>query len=342
MSVARRLVVPLLPAQTPPFFRALPAYMGGKRKLAPFIFAQISDVIPRQEWADTFFLDPFCGGGAVALYAKAQGFRVIASDLAERAAVTARALIANSSVRLRLEDVLGLFEERSGRTIPMPADLMSPMQAAWFANALAVASSRAEPHRSLLQLVLIKALLRSMPMSSPKATDAKAAAAGDFDRISSRRLPTYLNARRLLLPSGLMRLAEEVNLGVFGGPGVACKGDALDVIRSTPADILYLDPPYPRTRAYGFEYGALDHFLGDVLPTRAPPSLDELLEAARDVRLVVLSYGGPSHDLVTLTATVARHREVRRALAVPYAHLQSIASEKKNASNKELLVIAGR
>ncbi len=81
----------------PSFFQALPAYFGGKRRLCPLIFALLGDVLRREAWREATFVDPFCGGGAVALYAKAQGFDVTASDLAERGAVMARALIANSS-----------------------------------------------------------------------------------------------------------------------------------------------------------------------------------------------------------------------------------------------------
>ena len=70
-------------------FRALPAYLGGKRRLCPIIFALLGEFLPRERWRASMFLDPFCGGGSVALFAKAQGFEVIASDAAERAAIVA-------------------------------------------------------------------------------------------------------------------------------------------------------------------------------------------------------------------------------------------------------------
>ncbi len=98
----------------PRFFRALPAYLGGKRRLCPLIFSLIADELPRAEWPGSTLLDPFSGGGSVALFAKAQGFSVVASDIAERAAVVTRAVVANSSVRLRREDVLDLFREPDG------------------------------------------------------------------------------------------------------------------------------------------------------------------------------------------------------------------------------------
>jgi len=329
-----------------PFFDALPAWIGGKRRLAPLIFALCVEELPRERWCDTVLLDPFSGGGAVSLYAKAQGFRVVASDVAERSAVIARALVANSHVRLQRDDILSLFDEPAagyprvaGRYVPT---VFSEAQAEWIDRALAVADRRGEPARSLLLLVVIKLVLRLFPMSLPTATDAHRAATGDFDGISPRRLGHYLKSRELLTPEGVWALAEEVNSGVFGGCGEARKGDAAEMIQSVPADIVYLDPPYPGTTGYDKAYAVLDALLGDERPPSREPGLDELLDAAAAAALVVLSYGGPTVTLDTLTAIVDRHRPVRRALAIPYTHLRSVATEEKNAKNREYLVLAGR
>src|SRR6266446_6584807 len=89
---------------------ALYPYLGGKRKLCPVIFREIDKVVPRRLWPGLRFLDAFLGGGSVALYAKAQGFRVIATDIAERAIIIGRALIENSRVKLTREDVLRLLK----------------------------------------------------------------------------------------------------------------------------------------------------------------------------------------------------------------------------------------
>ena len=85
---------------------SLPPYLGGKRRLCPTIFREIDDLVPRRLWGRVAFLDAFLGGGSVSLYAKAQGFRVVATDIADRAIVVGEALIANSRVRLTKEDVL--------------------------------------------------------------------------------------------------------------------------------------------------------------------------------------------------------------------------------------------
>jgi site-specific DNA-adenine methylase len=59
-------------------------YLGGKRRLCPLIFREIDRILPRCHWRELAFLDGFLGGGSVSLYAKAQGFRVISCDIAER------------------------------------------------------------------------------------------------------------------------------------------------------------------------------------------------------------------------------------------------------------------
>ena len=333
-------------ATSMPFFDALPAWLGGKRRLAPLIFALCDEELPRARWGDTVLLDPFSGGGAVSLYAKAQGFRVVASDVAERSAVIARALVANSDVRLRPDDVLSLFDEPAvgcprvaGRYVTA---VFSEAQADWIDRALAVADRRCEPARSLLLLVIIKLVLRLFPMSLPTASDAHRAATGDFDGISPRRLGHYLKSRELLTREGVWALAEEVNAGVFGGRGEARRGDAIEIVRSVPADVVYLDPPYPGTTGYDKAYAVLDALLADERPAGRAPGLDELLDAAAAAPLVMLSYGGPTVTLDALTALVARHRPVRRALAIPYAHLRSVATEENNAKNREYLILASR
>ncbi len=87
---------------------SLPPYLGGKRRLCPLIFREVDRVLPRRHWPGLTFLDAFLGGGSVALYAKAQGFRVMATDIAERAITVGQALIANSRVKITWEDVLRL------------------------------------------------------------------------------------------------------------------------------------------------------------------------------------------------------------------------------------------
>lgn len=301
------------------------------------------EAVPRARWASLELLDPFCGGCAVALHAKALGFDVHASDIASRAVIPARALVANSRRKLTRSDVAGLFAEpeddyprvaRQHAPGPLP-----PGPAAWIDRAIAQARSRPEPLRSLLLLVIIKLTLRLQPMSVLDATDAAAASAGDFDRVSPRRLGHYLRAPEHFTLEGVWKMAEQVNAGVFGGRGDASHRDALDAIGATHADVLYLDPPYPGTTGYTKTYAVLDQLLGDDLAGGQAPSLDALLAAAAHIPTIVLSYGGPSADLDGLTALVSRHRDVKRALEIPYAHLRSVARKEVSRDDREYLIV---
>jgi hypothetical protein len=179
-------------------------------------------------------------------------------------------------------------------------------------------------------------------MSSPRATDVRAAAEGDYDRISPRRLGSYLKGGSLLQPRSLLRLTEDVNGGVFGGHGRAAHADAMNLIAQTTAHVIYLDPPYAGTTGYSHEYAVLDELLGGDAPTGTPPSLADFVSASAHIPTLILSYGGPRTDLESLVATVGEDRTVERSLAIPYRHLGAIASEEKNATNKEFLIIATR
>lgn len=323
---------------------ALPAYLGGKRKLARCFFALIEAELPRSAWPQSVLHDPFSGGGSVALLAKAFGFSVIASDIAARAAIVARALIANSSVRLTQRDVSGLFDGAAllatGPAASFVGTVFTAEQAAFIDHALAYAERQSEPRRSLLLLVTIKLILRLFPMSAPSATDASAAVRGDYDQVSPRRVAHYVRARALLTPANVWRIAQDVNAGVFAGRGIACQIDALTAIRSNRSDVLYLDPPYAGTTSYGRHYAPLDTLLGDSPSEATPPSLDDLMDAARDVPLVVISYGGPTATMESLSQLVARHRTVCRALTIRYSHLASVATEVHRERSRELVVIA--
>lgn len=330
----------------PTFFRALPPYLGGKRRLAPLITALLAEVIPPGDWRGTRLLDPMCGGGALALYAKAHGFDVLASDIAQRGAVVARALIANSGLRLTERDVVQLLRAdpnaapRAGQYTP---NVFTPAQAAALDGAIAFAQRASGARRSLLELLVIKLALRCQPMSTLAATDAAAAGRADFDQISPRRLGHYLRAEQLFTPENVWRIAQDINRGVFAGHGTATRGDALELISTNPCDVLYLDPPYAGTTGYQHEYAPLDVLLGDEERlSGATPTIEALLDAAAEVPLLVLSYGGPTVTLESLVHRVTERRRVLRAVEIPYPRLRALSTKEQIDASREYIVVAER
>ncbi|MGE4602617.1 MAG: DNA adenine methylase [Planctomycetota bacterium] len=319
----------------PGILQALPPYLGGKRRLAPLIFSLLHELIPQANWRGLIFLDPMCGGGAVALAAKALGLNVIAGDGSLRGAIVARALIANSTTRLAKHEIARLLIDTS------PDETSGPREQDVISRLFSTAADHHEPLASLLRLVLVKAYLRSFPMSLPSATDARAFMSGDLDRISPSRLVTYMKGRELRTPAGLWHIARQINGGVIGGPGRAVRGDALEVIRSRSADVLYLDPPYAGTTGYSQTYQSLDRLLGDSVESQ-PPSLNDLLESASHIPVIILSYGGPGVSAESIAEIVLAHRHVVRSVDVPYAHLRSIATAKGKEKTREVIIIAER
>ena len=315
--------------------QALPPYLGGKRRLAPLIFALLHELIPQANWPGLIFLDPMCGGGAVALAAKALGLNVSAGDGSLRGVIVARALIANSSTRISEHEIARLL------IYAAPDKASGTHDQNIFSRLFDAAADRPEPLGSLLQLVLVKAYLKSFPMSLPSATDARAFMSGDIDRISPRRLISYMKGQELRTQTGLWHIARQINSGVIGGPGRAVHGDVFEVIRSRSADVLYLDPPYAGTTGYSQTYRPLDRLLGDSVESQ-PPSLDDLLESASHIPVVILSYGGPGVTAESIAEIVSAHRHVVRSVDIPYAHLGSIATAKRKKKTREVIIIAER
>lgn len=331
---------------------ALPAYLGGKRKLAPLIFALLATRVSRSSWPQLTFVDPFLGGGSVSLLAKAYGFEIQCNDLAYRSALVGHALIANSSVTLSDADVALLFREPVGdypRTVEkrFSPSVFSREHARFLDQGLHWARSGAFPDakRYLVELLLVRWALRCQPMSQLRGTDARAAAEGDFDRVSPHRVGHYVASLRLLRPRAVMAMARQINGAVFPGCGFTSQMDAVDFLDRTEGHVVYLDPPYPGTTTYEREYRALDILLeGRELPPSRFSShveaLEELFQAAAHIPVWLLSLNNAVLWLEELLDMVRRHRPEAKAVEVPYRHLGSIASEEKNETNREYVVLA--
>lgn len=338
----------------PQLFSPLPAYLGGKRKLAPLIFALLDTRVPRSNWRGMTFVDACLGGGSVSLLSKAYGFRVVCNDLALRSAVVGRAFIANDTVTLDRGDVALLLrdpgvpyahvaEERYVPSVFSREHAQLIDRALWWARS----EYLPEPKRSLALVLLIKWMLRVQPMSMLRGTDARAAFTGDYDRVSPRRVGHYLRSLDLLQPSAWWRLAQEVNRGVLPGQGEAYQEDALTLLPRVAGDIVYLDPPYPGTTSYEREYAVLDDLLeGERFEvsgfSRSVDLLDKLFRACSHIPVWLVSLNNAAVDLEELKDLIRPHRPNIDAVHLPYRHLGSIASEEKNATNKEFIVLATR
>jgi len=328
-------------------FYALLPYFGGKRKLCPIIFKQIAKHIPRNNWHRLTFVDAFLGSGAISLYAKAQGFKVICNDIAERSCIAGKALIENNSMLLTDADIQRLFLTNPENThfieknfVP---DVFTARHAAFLDNAFANAN------RPLDKYLLMKYIFRIRPyskFSSPNAFN-RPMEEGRFDEIKR----TYTKHIKDNLKPPLTILKDEmssINTGIFsnGMENKVYKNDVFDFVTELSEDILYLDPPYAGTLSYESEYGVLDTILEDKKPKSkfseddGMDMLDSLLAECGKIPFWVISFGnaGGKNELEKLRAIVSKYRK-HEATEFTYKHCEAMASEEHKRKSREWIIV---
>ena len=330
---------------------ALPPYLGGKRRLCPLIFREVDRILPRRHWPGLTFLDGFLGGGSVSLYAKAQGLCVVATDIAERAIVVGRALIANSRVRLTREDVLRVTapnDDPPGRIEENYAPrTFTRAQARLLDRALVLAAETPDPPKAaLLRLLAIRVALLAHPMSQVRAGTIHRLTTGEYESITESCLYHYVDGLRLTRPEKLWELAQQINAGVFEGKATIHKASVLDMFPEIRADLAYFDPPYPGVMSYEKEYRVIDEILeGSSRPTSpftardGAAMLDTLFDRAQHIPVWLLSLGNAVVGIEELQTKMTRFGRQTRAIAIKYAHLPAVAKEEKNRENREFLVV---
>ncbi len=330
---------------------ALPPYLGGKRRLCPLIFREIDRVLPRRLWPGLTLLDGFSGGGAVSLFAKAQGLRVIACDIAMRAAVVGRALVENSRVTLSYEDVLRVAaptDAPPGRVEREYAPrAFTRAQARLLDRALALADeTRDVAKAALLRLLAIRVALLAHPMNQIQGGNMKRLAEGEFDAITESCLPGYIDGLRLTRPDRLWQLAQRINAGVFEGQARVLQTDVMRVLPDIGAHVAYFDPPYPGTSSYEREYKILDEILEGSARAVSPFSakggasmLDQLFERAAHIPIWVLSLGNATVTIEELEAEMRAHGHEVRSTSVHYAHKASVAKAESREQNREFILV---
>ena len=334
-----------------PFFRALFPYLGGKRRLCPLIFREVDRLLPRRHWAGRTFLDGFLGGGSASAYAKAMGFRVIATDIATRSITVGRALVENSRVKLTREDVLRLLEPTDDPPGRIERELVPAVFTANLARfldrALAIAAATADQAKAaLFRMLAIRLALLEHPMSQVRKGTIHRVATGEYEAITDSCVHHYVEGLRLTRPDRVWQLAQQLNAGVFQGEGRVIQASIFDVLPEVRADVAYFDPPYPGVMSYEKEYRVIDQILEGAPRSTSPFTardgaalIDGLFERAGHIPIWILSLGNQVVTIGELEEKMRRLGRETRAIEVRYQHLPAVATPEKKEANREFLVV---
>jgi len=338
-------------------FKAIPNYLGGKRKLVPEIFKHFP---PATE--APVFVDAFLGGGSVSLFAKAKGYKVICNDLAYRSITVGQALITNSSHKIIHEDVLRLVTEveTDNFTVKTYAPRVFPTKVARHIDIMRTNIASFPEHKQpLMTLLLIKYILSTRPFGhfSGAIRHVQRIESGDKEAAMSERHYARQNQKLIHHPiEVLLKLAEDVNKGIFdnGSQNEVHQGDVFEFIKNVKADCVYFDPPYSESTSYEECYAVLDNVLaGQVLPVE--PSVfskkdalefhDKLYASSKHIPHIVISMGcinskkGISGE--ELLQVVKKHRPKAQMKRLEHKWtINNTASTQAKAENQEYIIYA--
>jgi hypothetical protein len=275
----------------------------------------------------------------------------VACDIAERAIVIGRALIENSRVRLRREDVLRLLAPHDRPPGPvesaMAPSVFTQAQARFLDTALEAAKSAPDPAMgSLIAFLAMRVALLAHPYSQVRKGTIHRMTSGEYESITESAVYHYVDGLRLTTPRKLWAIAQQINAGVFEGRGRVMKRSVLEALPEISADVAYFDPPYPGVMSYEREYKVIDAILEGVTRPTSPFTakdghqvIDTLLERALHIPVWVLSLGNAVVSVEELEAKMARHGRGTKAIEMKYQHLPAVATEEKKRTNREFLVI---
>jgi hypothetical protein len=334
---------------------SLPAFVGGKREVAPAIFRAVAQAGFPPGRGHTL-ADAFLGGGSVSLLGKLLGYRVAANDVALRSQVVAEALLLNDRVRFDEADLVRALERAGSKdawiTVPV-RDWPFPERAREvFTGLVAAAEGFANPTKAaLLRLIVFKTIMRMAPRSqvNVSSTTSKRVREERWDDLSE--YDRRQNVARLTQPTRfLVEATRQVNAGVFPGQAEFHRGDALAWLAGRDADVLYLDPPYPGTTHYERHFLPVDMLLENrvfEMPRRSRFSdpdgwrnVGELLDAGAAARLWVLSVSSSSVDVEDVMGLVEDRGRRAEVYAQAHEHFRGLGQTERARTNQELIIVA--
>lgn len=330
--------------------KALPAYFGGKRKLVTRILKYAEGNI---------FIDAFIGGGNVAYYAKAQGFKVLCNDIADRSVIVGKALVENSSKKISRYDIYRLVQKKSKSPSfiernYVPA-IFTTEHARLLDNCFYNLKSFKDPvKKALLQLLLIKYIMAIRPFAMFSNGSTKKINRGIIDqKVLIKGTQNILTVSKHDL---LFRMMDLVNGGVFnnGHENEIYKLDVFEFLQQITTKYskllknatIYFDPPYYGAESYESQYNVLDNILRGKVekPIKSvfnqrdwEKFIKKMLEVSQPIKKWIFSFGGPTVQGEELQGLIQEFRKAKLHKFKYFYGIQARGGEKYSDANEYII-----
>lgn len=317
-------------------------WLGSKRGIA----RQILRVIQEEgyEPTETTIADAFLGGGGFAMAAKALGYCVHGNDMSPISYALGQALIENDERIIQPEERdLALSAAYGQATIPPPKELNLPD------NCRRLLAGMVEVERHLghtAQGPLLRTWIAKTALTmSMWGIPTMAAGSREWDQMTAGQAQQLKRTGRPMKVA--KKTCQSVNTGVFsnGQANSMRRGDAVEFLAESDAQICYLDPPYPGTTSYERAYVGVNRLLepdADSTPSEWSAAdgwllLEKAFDAAESIPLWVLSMGkGADPDrMVEMMRERGREAEWR---SLQHRHLPAL-KKASDADGDELLLV---
>ena len=220
-------------------------------------------------------------------------------------------------------------------------------QARFLDTALRVADDTPDPAKSnLVRLLALRFALLCHAYAQVRKGTIHRISTGEYESITESAVYHYVDGLRLATPTGLWKLACQINAGVFEGRGTVVKRSVLDLLPEIEADVAYFDPPYPGVMSYEREYKVIDEILEGASRQTSPFTakdganmIDGVFERARHIPIWILSLGNAVVSIEELEAKMLKFGRQTKLIAMKYQHLPAVATAEKKATNQEFIVV---
>lgn len=239
-------------------------YIGNKAKLVDWI-------IENMPLKHGKILDIFSGGNSVSYALKENNYEVLSNDVLYSNYVISKAIIENNYVKIN-KDILEksisseLIEKKYREIKFLSNRLYFDEEVKELARLVCISETLDSYEKYMFLALLRRAMIRKLPYSRMNVPWKQIVKLRDEDYsyMKYKRRRAYHN---LSFKQHILENIDNYNNAVFdnGKRNISYNMDAFEMLKKLkePVDIIYLDPPYPKTmNKYGEFYGLFDQVFG--------------------------------------------------------------------------------